>query len=225
VKFRARAILIATSVAAVAAAFCFFDAGKWLRPVLTRVEDMGPWAALWFAVIYVTATLLLVPGSALTLGAGALFGLVRGSILVSLAATLAAAAAFLIGKRVARDWVARTMESRPGFRSLVQAVTDEGWKLVLLTRLSPVFPYTLLNYAFGLTPVKFTHYLIASWIGMMPGTVIYVWLGSLARAGARAGERTPAQWTLSGLGLAATIAVTILITRIARKAMARRGAS
>src|SRR5687767_9456364 len=150
---------------------------------LTRVESLGAWGPVMFILIYVLATVLFIPGSVLTLGAGATFGVVSGSLLVSLAATLGAAAAFLMGRYFARPRVARIMERHPAFRSVAGAVAADGWKLVLLTRLSPVFPYTFLNYAFGLTPVKFTHYVLASWIGMMPGTVMYVWLGSLARVG------------------------------------------
>ena len=98
----------------------------------------------------------------------------------------------------------------------------EGWRVVALTRLSPVFPFSLLNYAFGLTQVSFRGYLLASWIGMMPGTVMYVYLGSLARLGTGTSQRSPAEWTLYGVGLAATLAVTVLITRIARRALAQR---
>lgn len=101
----------------------------------------------------------------------------------------------------------------------------EGWKIVLLTRLSPVFPFTLLNYAFGLTRVSLRDYVLASWIGMMPGTVIYVYLGSLARAGVANHERTPTEWALYGVGLIATVAVTVVVTRIARRALAKRTAS
>jgi len=219
----ARTLLIAATLATLVAAFVFLDASRWLRPVLAWVESLGAWGPVLFVVIYILAAVLLIPGSALTLGAGALFGVVRGSLLVSVASTLGAAAAFLTGRYLARNWVMRKMESRPAFRSIAGAVAADGWKLVLLTRLSPVFPYNLLNYAFGLTPVKFTHYVMASWIGMMPGAVMYVWLGSLARAGAEPQERTPVQWALYGAGLAATIAVTILITRMARKALAKRG--
>jgi uncharacterized membrane protein YdjX (TVP38/TMEM64 family) len=91
-----------------------------------------------------------------------------------------------------------------------------------LTRLSPVFPFALLNYAFGLTRVSLRDYVLASWIGMMPGTVLYVYLGSIARAGAKASERSPAQWILYAAGLVATAAVTVVITRLARRALARR---
>jgi uncharacterized membrane protein YdjX (TVP38/TMEM64 family) len=91
-----------------------------------------------------------------------------------------------------------------------------------LTRLSPVFPFTLLNYAFGLTRVKLSHYVLASWIGMMPGTVMYVYLGSLAKAATGERTRTTGEWALYGVGLLATVAVTIFVTRIAKQALAKK---
>ncbi len=200
----------------------FFDVRGLLRETLAQVARLGAWAPLIFVLVYVLAAVLFVPGSALTLGAGALFGVVRGSIYVSIASTLAAGVAFLLGRYVARDWVAKKIQGNATFDSIDRALADEGWKIVLLTRLSPVFPFTLLNYAFGLTRVGFREYILWSWIGMMPGTVLYVYLGSLVNLGAGAQQRTPAQWTAYGLGLAATVAVTVVITRIAKRALANK---
>jgi uncharacterized membrane protein YdjX (TVP38/TMEM64 family) len=163
---------------------------------------------------------LFVPGSVLTLGAGAVFGVAWGSVYVSLGATLGATAAFLVGRYLARDAIARKIEGNARFAAIDQAVAIEGWRIVGLTRLSPVFPFTLLNYAFGLTRVKLGHYVLASWIGMMPGTVMYVYLGSLARAASGIPLRTPGEWVLYGIGLLATVVVTLLVTRLARKALA-----
>ncbi|RME92605.1 MAG: TVP38/TMEM64 family protein [Verrucomicrobia bacterium] len=200
------------------------DLREWIAKLLQQVEAWGAWGILVFVVAYVVAAVLLIPGSALTLGAGAVFGLLRGTVIVSVASTLAAAAAFLIGRHGAREAVARRLEANPRFAALDRAVAEEGWKIVLLTRLSPVFPYTLLNYAFGLTRVKFSHYVLASWVGMLPGTVMYVYLGTLARVAADR-SRTPAEWALYGVGLAATVAVTVLITRTARRALADKTAT
>jgi len=94
--------------------------------------------------------------------------------------------------------------------------------VVLLTRLSPVFPFTLLNYAFGVTQVNLGHYVLASWIGMLPGTVMYVYLGTLASVSAGQRARTPAEWALYAVGLLATIGVTVFVTRIARKALSKK---
>lgn len=209
---------------AVLAGLWVFDGRTGIRTVLEAIERLGPWGPLIFVAAYVLATVLFVPGSALTLAAGTMFGVGWGCVYVSAGSTLGAMAAFLVGRHLARDWVARRISANARFQAIDRAVADQGWKIVLLTRLSPVFPFTLLNYAFGLTQVRFRDYAIASWIGMMPGTVLYVYLGSLARAGASTTQRTPGQWALYGLGLAATLAVTLLLTRIARRSLARHTA-
>jgi len=190
-----------------------------MNNLLEWIDQFGIWGPVLFVFLYAGAAVLFIPGSALTLGAGALFGVVKGSILVSLASTLGASLAFLIGRYVARDWVAKKIEDNPKFKAVDEAVGREGWKIVALTRLSPLFPFTFLNYAYGLTKVKFSHYVLASWIGMMPGTVMYVYLGSLARLGVQAEEASGAQLALRIVGLVATIGVTITITKIARKAL------
>ncbi len=215
-------LLLAVVVGVVAALFIAFDGRVLLQRALDAVAGLGPWGPALFIAIYVLCTVFLVPGSVLTLGAGAIFGVVWGSVYVSLGSTLGATAAFLVGRYLARDWVAKKIEGNAKFAAIDRAVANEGWKIVGLTRLSPVFPFTLLNYAFGLTRVKLRDYVLSSWIGMMPGTVMYVYLGSLARAGAGAEKKSPAEWALYGVGLAATIGVTILITRVARRALAER---
>jgi uncharacterized membrane protein YdjX (TVP38/TMEM64 family) len=213
--------LIVAVVAAIVSGLFYFDVRALLRDSLAWVEQLGPWGPVLFVLIYIVAAVLFVPGSALTLGAGAVFGVGLGSVLVSLGATLGATAAFLVGRYFARAWVAKKIEGNAAFAAIDRAVAAEGWKIVGLTRLSPAFPFSLLNYAFGLTRVSLRDYVVASWIGMMPGTVMYVYIGSLARvAGDR--TRTPGEWALLGLGLVATIAVTIFIARIARTALAKR---
>jgi uncharacterized membrane protein YdjX (TVP38/TMEM64 family) len=213
--------LIVAVVAAIVSGLFYFDVRALLRDSLAWVEQLGPWGPVLFVLIYIVAAVLFVPGSALTLGAGAVFGVGLGSVLVSLGATFGATAAFLVGRYFARAWVAKKIEGNAAFAAIDRAVAAEGWKIVGLTRLSPAFPFSLLNYAFGLTRVSLRDYVVASWIGMMPGTVMYVYIGSLARvAGDR--TRTPGEWALLGLGLVATIAVTIFIARIARTALAKR---
>lgn len=207
---------------ALGAAVRYLHVQPLLKQALDWVGQLGPWGAVMFIAIYVVATVLFVPGSVLTLGAGAVFGVVWGSVYVSLGSLLGATSAFLVGRYLARDAITRKLEGHDRFASIDQAVAAEGWKIVLLTRLSPVFPFTLLNYAFGLTRVRLGDYVLASWIGMMPGTVMYVYLGSLAKAAAGGRARTPGEWALYGVGLLATVAVTVLITRIAKKALAQR---
>ncbi|MEN9675355.1 MAG: hypothetical protein RIS76_1251 [Verrucomicrobiota bacterium] len=193
-----------------------------LRQALDWVGQLGPWGPVLFIGLYVVATVLFLPGSVLTLGAGAVFGVVWGSIYVSIASTLGATSAFLVGRYLARDAITRRIGGSARFAAIDGAVAREGWKIVGLTRLSPVFPFALLNYAFGLTRVKLGHFVLASWIGMMPGTVMYVYLGSLAKAAAGERTRTTGEWILYGVGLLATVLVTVLVTRLARQALSKR---
>ena len=202
------------------------DAQAYLRAALERIQELGAWGAVLFALLYTFSTVLLLPGVILTLGAGAVFGVVKGAILVSFSATLAATAAFFVGRYLARGWVVKQIEANPHFKAIDEAVAGEGWKIVGLTRLSPAFPFNLLNYAFGVTRVSPRDYILASWIGMMPGTLMYVYLGSLAGDLATLGTggraRTPAEWALSVIGLLATVAVTVYVTRLARAALKQR---
>ena len=197
-----------------------------LRAALERIRDTGPLAPLLFIALYVAACVFLLPGAILTLGAGALFGVVKGALVAWTGATLGCAAAFLVGRYLARDWVAKRISGDKRFRAIDEAVGREGWKIVGLLRLSPVFPFNLLNYAFGVTRVSFRDYLLASAVGMIPGALMYVYLGSLAgdlaTLGAGGRTRTTAEWVLYGIGLIATVAVTVTVTRIARRALDAR---
>ncbi|HTH48832.1 MAG TPA: TVP38/TMEM64 family protein [Candidatus Limnocylindria bacterium] len=196
-----------------------------LPALLDWFRSLGPGGAAAFVGAYVLACVFFLPGSPLTLGAGALFGVPLGFALVSLASTLGAAASFLIGRFVARGWIARKAAGNAKFGAIDAAIGHEGWKIVVLLRLSPLFPFSLLNYALGLTRVKFRDYLLASWLGMMPGTLLYVWVGALAGDAARLAngqrQRGPAEWALYGVGLLATVAVTLYVARLAKLALYR----
>ena len=221
---RGRALAWLLAIAAVLVLARYLDAPARVSEALDRIAALGPWGPALFVPLYVAATVLFLPGSVLTIGAGAVFGLVRGALIVSLSATLGATAAFLIGRYLARDWIARKVQAYPRFGAIDEAVAREGWKIVGLLRLSPVVPFNLLNYAFGVTRVPLRDYVLASWIGMMPGTVLYVYLGSIAgelAAGART-RRTPAEWALYAVGLVATVAVTVYVSRLARRALDTR---
>ena len=204
----------------------FLEVNRLLRSALEGISALGAWGPLLFMLLYVLATILFVPGFILTLGAGILFGIIQGSILVSISSTTGATLAFLIGRYLARGWVAGKIRGNRRFEAIDGAVAKEGWKIVGLTRLSPVFPFNLLNYAYGLTRVSLRDYLLASWLGMLPGTVMYVYVGSLAGDLAALGSdgrtRGPAEWTLYVIGLVATLVLTVYITRIARGALDRR---
>ena len=197
---------------------------QWLRAFNEWVGTLGVWGIVIFIVVYVIATIFLVPGSALTVGAGFVFGLGWGLLAVSLGSTLGAALAFLIARFVARERIASVAKKNESFGRIDAAIGEQGAKLVFLLRLSPLIPFNLSNYFYGLTAVKFWPYVLASWIGMLPGTLLYVYLGTVGRAGLQAASgaaagRSPLEWTFLGVGLAATVAVTIWVTRIARKAL------
>ena len=221
-----RLVVLIVLVAALITATIVFDVNTYLRDVLEWVRDRGAAGVLIFGAVYITATVFFVPGSILTLGAGFIYGVVWGSIYVSVSSTLGATAAFVVGRYFARDWIAAKVAGNKRFAAIDDAVGDEGWKIVGLTRLSPIFPFNLLNYAYGLTKVPLRDYFFASWIGMMPGTVMYVYIGSLAgdlaTLGAGERARTTGEWVLYGVGLLATVAVTIFVTRLARRALQRR---
>ena len=215
-------VLYGVAAVLIVLALKYFHVQDLLKSALDWIGKLGPWGPVIFVGLYVVATVLFVPGSVLTVGAGAVFGVVLGSVCVSISATLGATAAFLVGRYLARDAIARKIEKNEKFATIDRAVASEGWKIVLLTRLSPVFPFTLLNYAFGLTRVKLSHYVLASWIGMIPGTAMYVYLGSLVNLGAGHRQRTTGEWVLYGVGLLATVIVTVFVTRLARNALAKK---
>jgi uncharacterized membrane protein YdjX (TVP38/TMEM64 family) len=221
---KGRLVLWAALIVGVLALARYLNTQALLQDALRRIQGLGAMGWMIFVLLYIAATVLLLPAVVLTLGAGAAFGILKGWIIVSAAATLGATAAFLIGRYVARGWVARWIDANPTFLAIDEAVGREGWKIVGLTRLSPVFPFTLLNYGYSVSRVSLYQYVLASWFGMMPGTLLYVYLGSLAGdlAGGGRHTRTPAEWALYGVGLLATAAVTIFVTRIARRALQQR---
>jgi uncharacterized membrane protein YdjX (TVP38/TMEM64 family) len=197
--------------------------GAFIPEFATWVESLGVWGPVAFILGYAIATVAFVPGSLLTLAAGAIFGLAQGTIVVFLGAVTGTALAFLVARYVARAAIERKLESNARFASIDRAVAKSGLKIVFLLRLSPAFPYNLLNYALGLTSVRFRDYLLAS-IGMLPGTFLYVYYGKvIGNLAALSGGTTPeggiGRWILIGVGLAATIAVTTIVTRIARRAL------
>ena len=169
---------------------------------------------------------LFIPGSVLTLSGGVIFGLWWGSVYVFVAASLGATFAFLIGRYLSRDRVVRYMEAHPKFKALDRAVSQEGFKIVFLTRLCPLFPFNLLNYALGITQVSLKDYVLGSF-GMIPATILYVYSGSLVGDIAAVctvnqpvnPQAEAAKWLINIISFIATVAVTVSITRIARKAL------
>ena len=207
----------------------FLPVQQWLRSFNDWVGQMGVTGIFIFIGVYVVATVLLAPGAILTIGAGFAFGLSKGFLAVSAGSTLGAALAFLVARFIARDKVEAIAERNDKFRNVDSAIGKQGAKLIFLLRLSPVIPFNLSNYLYGLTGVKFWPYVLASWIGMMPGTFLYVYIGTAsqaaisAAAGGEAVQHGWQYWTFISIGLAATVIVTIWVTKIARDALKKTG--
>jgi uncharacterized membrane protein YdjX (TVP38/TMEM64 family) len=184
----------------------------WIEVFNGWVAELGVFGMVVFAIVYALAAVLMVPGSLLTVWTGA---------------TLGASLAFLVSRHLARRRVEAWVKTNPKFNAIDEAVAKEGWKIVALTRLSPVFPFNFQNYAYGLTSVSFWQYAVASALGMIPGTFLYVYLGTFGRSSLEAASGAEGAETLKlvlqVVGLAATLAVTILITRTARRALKQAG--
>ena len=216
---------LAIGAVALAAIIGLARVGGQYVPAFTQwVEGLGAWGPIAFIVGYAAAVTAFVPGAVLTLAGGAIFGVIEGSLYVFIAATLGSTLAFLVARYVARDSIEARVVSNPRFAAIDKAVAAEGLKIVFLLRLSPVFPFNLLNYALGLTRVSLRDYALSSF-GMLPGTVAYVYAGKVigdvaSVVGGAEVETGPAQYAVLALGLVATFAVSIIVARIARRALA-----
>jgi len=161
IKWIKPVLILAAIVAVLVVGGKYLNLQQRLADVLAWIEGLGTMGYGVYAGLYILACVFLVPGSILTLGAGAIYGVVVGSVLVSISSTLGATAAFLVGRYFARNWVAKKIEGNAQFSAIDNAVADEGWKIVGLTRLSPIFSFNLLNYAYGLTRVSLREYVLA----------------------------------------------------------------
>jgi uncharacterized membrane protein YdjX (TVP38/TMEM64 family) len=220
-KFGGLALLVLASVLAVV----LLPVDRWLLALVEWIRSAGALGVASYAFAYIAATLLLLPGSVLTLGAGFAYGPLWGTLLVSPVSVAAATAAFVLGRSLLRARVSRRVAKYPRFAAIDKAVGDSGFKIVLLLRLSPVFPFNFLNYALGLTRVSLRSYVLASFIGMLPATFLFVYLGSLITNASQltTGTERGGVWgqLLYWGGLAATLIATLFIARVAKKALAR----
>ncbi len=222
-----RRALIAGIIVAIVLLIVFVPVGEWFLGLVSWIEANRAIAWPVYVGAYVLATVLMLPGSIITLAAGFVFGLPIGVALVSLSSVLGACCAFLAGRYLARDWVAEKISKLPRFAALDAATGRDGFLIVLLVRLSPLFPFNLTNYGLGLTSVRFRDYLFASWIGMLPGTVLYVYIGSLAlditelASGGGSASFEAGPWVFVA-GFLATVALTIVITRRATAILRRQ---
>lgn len=197
----------------------------WITAAAEALRGAGPLGMAGFVALYAGAALLLIPGSALTLVAGLVYGLGVGVALVVPASLLGAAGAFLLGRTLLRDAVARRAGDHPAFAAIDALVRRRGLRIVLLCRLTPLFPFTLLNYGLGATGVSFRDYFLASAVGMFPGTVLYVYLGTLIPnaatllSGELPAEGQALRTALLVGGLIAGFALVVWIGRVARAAL------
>ncbi len=215
-------IKIAVVLAALAALVFFGrQAGDYIPRFNAWIEGLGFWAPLVFILGYAVATVAFIPGSLLTAASGAIFGIGWGALYSFLGATLGATVAFLVARYLARSAIEKKLEGQPRFAQIDRAIGRDGGKMVALMRLAPVFPFNLLNYALGLTSVKFLPYLVAS-LAMFPGTLLYVYFGSVAGQAVQAGggqaQKSPLQWAMLAVGLLATILVVVMVTKKAKQA-------
>jgi len=198
----------------------FLPISHWLDSLREQIAALGWFAPVAFVIIYIVCTVLLIPGSALTIGAGALFGLLWGTLLAVIGSNLGAFLAYLLAKTVMRRRVEGWALNSPRFASVNEAVSRDGLKMVLLLRLSPVFPFTLLNYLIGLTRVSPAQFVVGSLLGMLPGTVAFVYIGSIPAAVAGAsGGAEGVRLAFQIIGFLATVVLTVIITRRARAAL------
>lgn len=192
-----------------------------LDSFVRRVRDLGPLGWLLYALVYAACITLFVPASVLTLAAGAIYGLGLGVAIVVVGATLGASLSFLLARTFVRSRIENLVADNLRVLALDRAIAREGAKIVFLVRLAPAFPFTLSSYAFGLTGVSTIGYVIASVLGMIPGTFGYVYLG-MAAAGAVSGGGV-VHTVLNIGGALVVVAVTIFIARIANRAIREAG--
>jgi pyruvate/2-oxoglutarate dehydrogenase complex dihydrolipoamide dehydrogenase (E3) component/uncharacterized membrane protein YdjX (TVP38/TMEM64 family) len=219
---RLKILLLVIVLVDIVAAFLLLPFRGWFSQFEEYVKDLGSLGPMVVALVYILATVLLIPGSALTIGSGTLFGLKTGFVVVFAGANLGALCAFILARTRLRKKVTGWAESNPKFQSLDQAIGRQGFRMVFLSRLSPAFPFTLLNYLLGLTAVRTGDYVLANILGMLPGTFLYVYIGATARDALVGQTEVSAgflQQVLKYVGLLATVAVVIIVTRMARRAM------
>lgn len=220
-----KALILVVILAVCITLVILLDVSSYLQRLITWADGIGTIGRVVYIFFYAAAAILFVPGSILTLGAGYLFGLGEGVIVVAIGATIGAAGAFVVGKYFMTDWIRERTSHYPKFQSVYHAIGKEGGKIIFFLRLSPLFPFSASNYLYSLTSVRFIPYVVATFFGILPGTVMYVYFGTLIESltdlAGEGRERSPLEWILYGVGLVATVFITIYATRIAKKAIAK----
>lgn len=209
-------------IAAIIIAFRFLPVSEWLRNFQTYVRGLGALGYAVYIAVYAICVVAFVPASILTLGAGAIFGFVGGTVVVVIGATIGATLAFLLARTVMRKRIEKMTESNARFRALDRAIANEGIKIVFLVRLAVVFPFTYINYAFGLTAIPLWRYVVATFLGIIPATAAFVFASSAATK-ATTGATTSITKIVYIAGGVIAIIVSVLIGRIATRAIKRAG--
>ncbi len=208
-------------------AISFLPVGQWLKGFTDWVRHLGLAGAFIFIAVYALGAVLFLPGAIFTIAAGLVYGIVAGTAVALAGATLGAALAFLVGRYLLRQRIENSFKKSRKFAAIDRAIAQQGWKIVGLLRLSPLIPFNVSNYFYGVTSIDFWPYLLASCVGMLPGTLLYAYLGAIGQAGLSGGKKGygPLEWTFLGVGLLATVGVTLFVSHLARKALQEKGAA
>jgi uncharacterized membrane protein YdjX (TVP38/TMEM64 family) len=209
-------------VAGLTVLFHFLPVNVWIGEFQHSVRGLGWLGYILYILVYIGCCVLVIPSIALTLGAGAIYGFVTGSIIVVIGATLGATAAFLLARTVLRKRVEKMTAGNAKFRALDKAIAKEGAKIVFLIRLAPIFPFTWVNYAFGLTGIGLVPYFLATFFGIIPAALAFVWVSATATAAAT-GTASTTKIVINVAGAIVAIIVTIFVARIATRAIKRAG--
>jgi uncharacterized membrane protein YdjX (TVP38/TMEM64 family) len=220
VRLLVRTVLYSSLAVALVVALWTLPIDAVIVSLRSWAETNGPIGMVGFGAAYVLLALLFVPGAALTMVAGAVFGIGWGMVVVAIATSVADAAAFLLGRYIARDAVVRLMERYPRFKIVDRTISRGGWRIVALIRLSPALPYSASNYLFGVTSVPFFPFLISSGIFTLPGALAYLYLGYVGAETVSGTSRNSVEWTVLCLGLAVTFVAIGYVTVLARRTFA-----
>lgn len=209
-------------------AISFLPVGQWLKSFTDWVRHLGVAGAFVFVGVYALAAVLFLPGAIFTIAAGLVYGIAGGTAVALAGAVLGSSLAFLVGRYLLRKRIESAFKKNKKFAAIDQAIGKQGWKIVGLLRLSPLIPFNVSNYFYGVTSIGFFPYLLASCVGMLPGTLLYAYLGAIGQAGLGGGGKkghSPLEWTFLGIGLLATIGVTLFVSHLAKKALKEKGAA
>lgn len=198
---------------------------KWLKALEATIESLGFLGYVLYGLLYLVAELLLVPGGILLIGAGYLFGPIVGMAVAWPASVISAAISFYLARHLARERVERYARRHRKFAAIDGAIAEGSWKVAVLMRFSPIVPFALTNYMYGLTKVGFAQYLGATALGMLPGAFVYVYLGAAGQSFERGDPHSVWHWALLGVGLVATVAASVYLARITRRRLEKRKAA